>query len=97
MDYTTDSNTETSIVSDASTSTISLTSLEPGRRYSISIVGRSEHLPSEPVNSSIFLCKSLHQTTPHVILCLYSSTSQNQISHRGYYDYYNNLTEPVNQ
>ena len=66
--YTTDSNTENSTVSDASTSTISLTSLEPGQNYSISIVGLSEHLPSEPVTSSIiFLCTLLHQITLHLV------------------------------
>ena len=64
VDYTTDSNTA---VSDASTSTISLTSLEPGHQYSISVFGLSEHLPSEPVTSSIFLCTLLHQITLHVV------------------------------
>ena len=67
MDYTTDSNTETGTVSDASTSTISLTSLEPGQHYSILIIGLSEHLPSEPVTSSIFLRRSIFQVTEPVL------------------------------
>ena len=61
--YTTVRNTETS--TDANSSTISLTSLMPGRRYNISIVGLSDHLPSEPVTLSIYLGK--HNN--HFYLC----------------------------
>ena len=50
------------ITVNASTSTmLSLTSLVPGRQYNISIIGLSEHLPSEPVNSSIYLGKHIRQ------------------------------------
>ena len=55
--YTTDSTSQNTTVTGGSTRTVSLTSLEPGHLYNVSIVGLSEHLPSEPITSSLFLCK----------------------------------------
>ena len=67
------------IIVNASTSTmLSLTSLEPGHRYNISIVGLSEHLPSEPVTSSIYLGKQIIRQfllVFHTLFIFLSSTS----------------------
>ena len=74
--YTTVGNTETS--TDANSSTISLTSLMPGCRYNISIVGLSDHLPSEPVTSSIYLGKLIIRQflrVFHTLFIFRSSTS----------------------